>query len=78
MNAAFNKITENTLLPISLVIILAGGIMWLSSVWHQGNANAHSISELKEQRKYDREEIMRKLEIIDAKLDRTLEIKGSK
>lgn len=40
------KITENTLLPISLVSSLVGGIVWLSVIWANGSENTKSIDKL--------------------------------
>lgn len=41
------KITEGTLIPISLVIVIIGGITWLTSIYYQGIANASANAELK-------------------------------
>ncbi len=35
-----SKITENTLVPLSLVITLAGGIFWLTVIYSKTEANA--------------------------------------
>ena len=45
------KITENTFIPISLVISILGGGTWLSAVWYDTKANATSLSEIKIEQK---------------------------
>ena len=40
------KITENTLIPVSLIVILLGGVVWLTIMYAQGNANAKAIEQL--------------------------------
>ncbi len=42
-----NTITERTPITIGLVIVILGGIFWLSNIQHQGSANAASIKEIK-------------------------------
>ena len=41
-----SKITENTLIPISLLSVLAGGIFWLSAIYANGNENTKNIDKL--------------------------------
>ncbi|HEY8272159.1 MAG TPA: hypothetical protein VIG33_14815 [Pseudobdellovibrionaceae bacterium] len=45
------QITENTLIPISLVMTLLGGAAWLTAVWYDTKANAVSITEIKSEQK---------------------------
>jgi len=59
-------ITEKTLLPISLLVILAGGIFWLSSMYALANSNEKQISIIKTDLKSD---ILR----LESKVDRLLE-----
>ena len=61
-----NVITEKTLLPISLLVILAGGIFWLSSMYALANSNEKQITIIKTDLKSD---IIR----LEAKVDRLLE-----
>ena len=61
-----NVITENTLLPISLLVILAGGIFWLSSMYALANSNEKQITIIKTDLKSD---IIR----LESKVDRLLE-----
>lgn len=65
-------LSEKTLVPISLLAVLAGGIFWLSSMYVQTQANAHAVVEIKEQQRDDRKEIIERLNLIDAKIDRLL------
>jgi len=41
------KITENTLLPISLIILIGGGIFWISAMWSQVQASSDEIKDIK-------------------------------
>ena len=51
METADGKITEGTLIPISLLIALGtglvGGVFWLSALWYREEANAYAIAEIK-------------------------------
>ena len=38
------KISETTVIPISMVLILFGGVFWLTQIYVQGNANAAAIT----------------------------------
>jgi|GEM_PF-3849010 len=42
------KINETTLIPISLVVILVGGIVWLSQLYAKTDQNGIDIKDLKE------------------------------
>lgn len=46
-----SRITEDTLIPVSLVITIVGGVFWLSALWHKADANAEAIQEIKAERK---------------------------
>ena len=41
-----SKITQNTLIPLSLVITLTAGIFWLSKIYFTGEANRVAIREM--------------------------------
>lgn len=41
-------ISENTKITFGVVVVLIGFSAWLTSVYFQGDANAKSISEIKE------------------------------
>ena len=70
--SAQGAITEKTLIPLSLLLVIAGGIFWFSSMYSQTQANAESIVEVKQQQKDDRKEILDRLNVIDLKIDRIL------
>lgn len=40
------KITENTLIPISLVIILIGGVVWLTSTHLKAESNLEAVQRI--------------------------------
>jgi hypothetical protein len=50
-----SKITEGTLVPLgvlgSIAVVSVGTIMWLTTIFVQGNANANEIKELKSEMK---------------------------
>ena len=49
------KITENTLLPLSMILVLMGGVVWLTSIYAQTTENTKSIVELnRKQDEYNR------------------------
>lgn len=63
------EITERTLVPLSLVITLVGGVSWLTTIHAQGQANAEVLVEVKnKQDKYE--------ENLKAILNQLAEIKG--
>lgn len=69
------QISEDTLLPISLVIVLVGGVFWLSSAYSQISANAADIADIKQ----ERETLTAVVSRIDRRLSRIegrLKIKG--
>lgn len=43
-----NKITETTLIPISLVITLLGGIVVIATMWSEGKAMSSRIDRLEQ------------------------------
>jgi len=59
-------ITEKTLLPISLLVILAGGIFWFSSMYALASNNEKQIVIIKTDLKSD-------ISRLEAKVDRLLE-----
>lgn len=40
------QLTETTLLPISLVITIIGGVFWLTSIYNTTQSNAASIASI--------------------------------
>ena len=61
-----NKITENTLIPVSLVILLLGGIVWLTSIYAQASQAAEAVKALT----FKQEDYNRLIENIDRRLSR--------
>jgi hypothetical protein len=57
---------EKTLVPVTVVGVVFGAAMWLTSMWKQGEVNAAQIQELKT-------DIATKLDKIEAKVDRLIE-----
>lgn len=47
MSERISKLTETTLIPLSMVIALVGGVFWLSTMYAQGAANAKAQEETK-------------------------------
>lgn len=66
-------LSESTVIPISLVIVVAGGIFWLTSIWAQGVANASAMKELQADRAAERAEYLGTVKSINESLG---EIKG--
>lgn len=57
---------EKTLVPVTVIGVVFGAAMWLTSMWKQGEVNAAQIQELKT-------DIATKLDKIEAKVDRLIE-----
>lgn len=68
-------ISEKTLVPIGLISVVVGCVVWLTTVWRQGEANAAQIQEVKDSQRHDNDRIYEKLDKIDAKIDDLLEKK---
>jgi hypothetical protein len=68
-----NKLTENTLIPVSLVVTFCGGIVWLSALWYREEANSKSISEIRQQIKEDKILLREDFEKVNRKLDYLIE-----
>ena len=43
-----SKITENTLIPISLVFVIVGGIVWLTDIHAKANYSMQKLSKLEQ------------------------------
>lgn len=70
-------ISENTLIPISLVITILGGVVWLTTLWFRSEAHAEMIAEIRAEQKSlaqevreNNREVMRKLIELELKLGR--------
>lgn len=64
-----NKIFEGTLMPVSLVITLMGGVFWLSSMYAKTSANTDSITKLEQKLEYIHS-IDQRLAVIEGELKR--------
>jgi len=42
-----NVLSENTLVPISFVVFVIGGMVWLTTIYAQGSANQYEIEKLR-------------------------------
>lgn len=73
MGERINKITENTLLPVSLVVILVGGVFWLTTLYNQTVSNAQDISAIETKQDLLTKELTEKQSLI---LDRLSRIEG--
>lgn len=65
------SITENTLIPISLVIVIIGGVSWLTAIHAGEQKNAENIMQIKADSKEFSESVDHKL---DSVLDRLARI----
>lgn len=75
------KITENTLLPISLIVLIGGGIFWISAMWSQVQASSDEIKDIKtNQSKMSDDVINQNKEIIQrlTRIEERLAIQSSK
>lgn len=63
------KITEKTLIPISLVAMLIGGVVWLSVMWYRTDASAKDIHQMKRDMAVLNDEVIDRLARIETKLD---------
>lgn len=71
---------EQTLIPISFMAVLAGGIIWLTNIWTVSNANSQAISGLEQTVKARDNDINKKFDHILEDLNYikgTLETRGS-
>jgi hypothetical protein len=71
MQAKFKALTEDTLLPFGLVLILFGGVSWLTSLYDETKANGSSIEELRIEQKVHNEKLDRiilKISHVEGKL----------
>lgn len=70
------KITENTLMPLSMVAAIAGSIVWLSMIYFKTEASAKAIDGvlLKQDAYIDTvQEINRRLSVIESEVKRIQE-----
>lgn len=62
------KITEATAVSLSLVVILAGGIFWLSSLYANVNASNVKIQKLEVQQEQTAKDVIDRLARIEEQL----------
>ena len=63
-----NLISESTLMPISLIIVVIGGVFWLGELDAETRANAVEINKLQEQYNRILTSIDQRLSFIEGKL----------
>ena len=66
MNEYVKKITESTAIPISLVVLIIGGIVWLTSI----KADTLSLKEEQSHLQQKQEEYNHTLQSIDERLSK--------
>ena len=59
------KLTEQTLIPVSLVGSILGGVIWLSVIYFKAEATAKDVDQLKQYQL----EVIHKLSRIETKLE---------
>ena len=59
------KLTEKTLVPVSLILVLLGGVLWLSEIYAMAKHSTEEIKSIKLEKRQD-------LDAINAKFDRIL------
>lgn len=59
------KLTEQTLIPLSLVGSILGGVIWLSVIYYKSEATARDVDQLK----LYQLEVIHKLSRIETKLE---------
>ncbi len=77
MTSKVRQITQETLIPLSLVFVLAGGLVWITSISTVATTNAHSIALIKDHIsndvssiKLDVKDINHKANMIESRLSR--------
>lgn len=75
MKQEWKVISEKTLIPIGALSVIVGAVMWLTSVWKQGDANAAQIQDIKATQQHENDRIYDKLDKMDAKIDHLLDKK---
>lgn len=41
-----NILSESTLVPVSLIAVFAGGVVWMTTIYNTGVSNAQTIQEV--------------------------------
>lgn len=70
MKDIVNKITDSTLIPIGSIIVLAGGMFWLSMVYWNGTATAKGVEEVKTEQTKQKDEYNKTINEINSRMAR--------
>lgn len=72
-----NILNEKTMVPLSLLIAVGGGVLtvgaFVTAVWYKEVANAESIAVVEKQQNQIKDDITKRLDRIEAKVDRLIE-----
>lgn len=68
MKHEISVLSKETLVPISLVISGIGFVVWLTTMFMQGNANAHDIREIKAKSAQNNDKVFDELKEINRRL----------
>jgi hypothetical protein len=71
-----DAITEKTFVPISLVISITGGIIWLSAMWFKTEASAAEIEKVKTDLAVLKFDVVDRLARIETKIDEIKEVEN--
>ena len=63
-----NKVSENTLIPISLVLTIIGGVFWLTSMYSKVEAHEATLLHIHDAQQKFQEEVIDRLARIETKL----------
>ncbi len=63
-----NKITENTLIPVSLILVLVSGVTFFANVSFETSSNAKAIAALQEEQDVLAKELVQTQKEISVKL----------
>lgn len=78
VNTSLKKITEDTLLPLGVVLILFGFVSWLTTLFNETRQHTDQIVEIKTELRVQNDKLDRVLEKL-ARIEGALEAsKGSK
>lgn len=71
------KLTEQTLIPLSLVGSIIGGVIWLSVIYYKSEASAAKLEKLELKLEYlqeklvmQNEKILERMAVLETKMDR--------
>lgn len=71
------KLTEQTLIPLSLVGSIIGGVVWLSVIYYKSEASASKLEKLELKLEYlqeklvlQNEKILERMAVLETKMDR--------